>query len=93
MNKYLLVIVSQQLKDETGEIESLFIKEEFRKLGYGNKLVEQGISWFENNKCEKIEVSVAAGHESVFSFYEKFGFQPRMVSLRRKKTNTEYSCE
>jgi GNAT superfamily N-acetyltransferase len=81
------------IEDETGEIESLFVEEEFRKLGYGYKLVEQGILWLETNRCEKIEVSVTAGHESVFSFYKRFGFQPRMISLCRKKTNTEYNNE
>lgn len=73
------------IDDETGEIESLYVEEQFRKLGYGSKLVEQGIFWLEANQCKNIDVSVAAGHESVFNFYKRFGFQPRMISLRCKK--------
>lgn len=71
-----------------GEIESLFVEESYRKLGYGKELVNNSINWLESNDCEKIEVSVAAGHESVLGFYEKFDFYPKMISLRRKKTNT-----
>jgi len=68
---------------EAGEIESLFIEEEFRSSGYGNKLVEQAILWLERNRCKMINVSVAAGHESVISFYQRFGFKARMISLQR----------
>ena len=74
------------VKGYRGEIESLFIEKQYRKLGYGDDLVKQGIAWLEANNCERIEVSVTAGHESVFGFYEKFGFNPRMTSLRLKKT-------
>ena len=73
------------VKGHRGELESLFIEKQYRKLGYGDDLVKRGIAWLKSNNCERIEVSVAAGHESVFGFYEKFGFYPRMTSLRLKK--------
>ncbi len=75
------------LKGNSGEIESLFIRKKYRKLGFGDVLVKKGITWLESNSCERIEVSVASGHESVFGFYEKFGFYPRKTSLRLKKEN------
>ncbi|MBN2626165.1 MAG: GNAT family N-acetyltransferase [Spirochaetales bacterium] len=73
------------VKGNRGEIESLFIEKQYRKLGYGDDLVERGISWLKSNNCERIEVSVASGHESVFGFYKKFGFYPSMTTLRLKE--------
>jgi len=68
-----------------GEIDSLFIEEEYRKYGYGQKLVENSLKWFKENNCNKIMVAVAEGHESVFRFYEKFGFYPKMTYLQLKE--------
>ena len=75
------------VKGNRGEIESLFIEKEYRKMGYGNDLVERGIAWLKSKSCEIIEVSVASGHESVFGFYEDFGFYPRMTTLRLKEAS------
>lgn len=71
------------IEGNRGEIESLFVEESFRKTGYGEKIVKQALNWLESNHCEHIDVSVAAGHESVLGFYERFGFKPRMTILRR----------
>jgi ribosomal protein S18 acetylase RimI-like enzyme len=68
-----------------GEIDSLFIEEKFRKYGLGGQLVENGVKWLKNNNCAKIMVSVAEGHESVFGFYQKHGFYPRMTYLQLKE--------
>ena len=73
------------IEKNIGEIDSLFIKEEYRKYGLGKKLVESSIEWLENSKCEKIKVGVAEGHESVFEFYKKLGFYPRVTYLELKK--------
>jgi ribosomal protein S18 acetylase RimI-like enzyme len=67
-----------------GEIESLYLEPEIRKNGIGGRLVENAIAWLKANGCEKIQVSVAEGHESVFRFYEKFGFYPRLTILQWK---------
>jgi len=73
------------IEKNIGEIDSLFIEEEYRHNGYGQSLVENSIKWLELNNCEKIVVSVAEGHESVFDFYKKFKFYPRMTYLQLKK--------
>jgi ribosomal protein S18 acetylase RimI-like enzyme len=77
--------------DNSGEIESLYIDGKYQKLGYGHKLLSRSIYWLEKNSCDEISVSVASGNESVFGFYEKHGFRPRMTSLRRRKMNTEHN--
>lgn len=72
------------IEKNTGEIDSLFIEQEYRKFGFGRQLVENSIKWLKANECKKIMVSVAEGHESVFDFYRKFEFYQRMTYLQLK---------
>lgn len=68
----------------SGEIESIYIENDLRQSGIGTQLINMSINWFKENNCKKINVSVAEGHESVFEFYKKFGFYPRLISLQLK---------
>ncbi len=68
-------------EDRTGEIDSLYIEEEYRNRGLGGKLTRNGIAWLRAQGCGRIAVAVSHGHESVFPFYEKYGFYPRLTSL------------
>jgi ribosomal protein S18 acetylase RimI-like enzyme len=69
------------IRGDIGEIDSLFIEEKCRAHGLGKIFVEKSVEWLTAAECERIRVSVAYGHESVFSFYEKFGFYPRLTTL------------
>ncbi|AOY77589.1 GNAT family N-acetyltransferase [Clostridium formicaceticum] len=69
---------------EVGEIESLFIEEAYRYQGLGNLLVNEAIDWLKEKNCKKFCVAVADGHESVFDFYRKHGFYPRLTYLELK---------
>lgn len=73
------------VEKEKGEIESLFIEEEFRKHRLGNTLIADAIEWLKEKRCNKILVSVAEGHEEVFGFYIKQGFYPRLTYLELKE--------
>lgn len=79
--KYVGYCIST-IKDNYGELDSLFVASKYRKYGYGQKLGERSISWLKNNNCQKIVVSVAEGNESVLDFYKKLGFYPRMTKLQ-----------
>ncbi len=68
--------------NSVGEIESVFVEEEHRKSGIGKQLINNSTRWLKNNNCSRIIVSVAEGHESIFSFYEGFGFYPRLTYLQ-----------
>ncbi len=73
------------ITDTVGEIDSIYVESAFRKYGLGSCLVDNSIQWLKNNHCQKIMVSVAAGHESVFEFYQKFNFYPRVTYLQLKE--------
>lgn len=73
------------ISNNIGEIESLFIEQDYRHMGYGKVLVCHAVEWLKNRKCSKLQVSVAEGHESVFDFYMKQGFYPRLTYLELKE--------
>jgi len=73
------------IKKNIGEIESLYIDDNYRKYGYGRKLIEIALDWFRENNCRKITVAVVHGHEAVFDFYKKIGFYPRLTYLQMKE--------
>ena len=70
------------IEKTSGEIDSIFVKDGYRKNGYGRILMENSIHWLKENNCTKISVAVAEGHESVYGFYQKYGFYPRMTYLQ-----------
>ena len=73
------------IKKAVGEIESIYVDDEYRKNGFGKKLIKENTDWLKKNKCKKIMVAVAYGHDSVFNFYMKLGFYPRVSYLQLKE--------
>jgi diamine N-acetyltransferase len=68
----------------TGEIDSIYLEEEYRKHGIGAQLLNNGVACLKEKGCETIVLGVAEGHEAVFEFYEKYGFYPRKTILQLK---------
>ncbi len=67
-----------------GELDSLFVEEQWRGKGIGETLVRRSLEWMRGKNCARIMVAVAHGHESVLPFYERFGFYPRFTYLQMK---------
>jgi diamine N-acetyltransferase len=67
-----------------GEIDSLYVKPEFRGQQIGRELVLKSLDWLRENDCKPIRLAVSFGHEDVIGFYEKLGFFPRMTVLEWK---------
>lgn len=68
----------------TGEIDSIFVDEQFRGKGLGASLMEKALSWLDDHACRTIRVSVAEGNEPAMGFYRNFGFFERFTVLQRK---------
>lgn len=69
----------------TGEIDSICITEKYRGKKLGEILINNGTKWLKGKNCTTIKLGVCHGHESVFGFYEKLGFYPRMTYLELKE--------
>lgn len=75
--------VTSHDKEGKGEVETLFVKEEFRKYGLGKLLIEKAIEWLKNNKVNNVDIMIAAGNEEALPFYEKFGFKMAGIKVKR----------
>ena len=73
------------VNDRKGEIDSLYVNPEYRKMGIGEGLMRRSLEWLESHVPEEISLKVAAGNEAVFAFYSGFNFLPSSTKLRYKK--------
>ncbi|MFA6076170.1 MAG: GNAT family N-acetyltransferase [Negativicutes bacterium] len=69
--------------DKIGDVESLYIKPEYRRQGIGEQLMHNALNWLDEQGSIKKTLSVAYGNEQVFDFYAKFGFYPRKTELEQ----------
>jgi len=77
-------IISSITEDRVGEIESIFVRDEYRGQAIGTQLMERALAWLESQNGEILKVKVAVGNEASYDFYAKFGFYPWVTTLKRK---------
>jgi ribosomal protein S18 acetylase RimI-like enzyme len=68
---------------KTGEIESIFVAEDYRGLGVGGTLMQKALAWMDEKAAEKKVVAVGVGNEHAFGFYSRYGFCPRKTVLEQ----------
>jgi|WetSurMetagenome_2_1015567.scaffolds.fasta_scaffold39888_3 diamine N-acetyltransferase len=83
--KYAGYCVSSLSMEKNGEIESIFVHENYRSRGIGSGLVKRALAWFDENGSVRNRVSVSEGNEAAWDFYKKFGFSPRLTVLEQNK--------
>ncbi|MFC2039160.1 GNAT family N-acetyltransferase [Chloroflexota bacterium] len=59
-----------------GEIESIYIEEDYRRSGIGDTLMKKALDWMDENSVNEKIIEVGGGNEEVFDFYSRFGFYP-----------------
>lgn len=84
LNKDIGYCISNVNSENKGEIESIYVKPNYRNTGIGRTLMEKAIEWLDSKNVVEKVVGVAYGNESTYSFYAEFGFFPRMTVLRQK---------
>ena len=67
-----------------GEIDSIYIKELYRRNGIGKRLMEIALRWLEDHGVTGKVLSVGSGNDEVIKFYEMFGFYPAAIYLAQK---------
>jgi diamine N-acetyltransferase len=80
---YCLSIVMNSMEIE-GEVESLFIDPSYRGKGIGEVFMKHALKWLNSRKVSIKKIVVAAGNEEVFTFYERFGYFPKFITLEQK---------
>lgn len=70
------------LSGNVGEIDSIYIKPNYRGNSIGSALIKKSLDWIRSSQAEKIILRFIAGNEEVLNFYSKFGFKPSHVELQ-----------
>lgn len=73
--------VASLRRDLHGEIESIYIADEYRGAKLGDKLMRAALAWMDTNGALTKSVNVVFGNEQAFPFYAKYGFLPRSTTL------------
>lgn len=81
--EYIGYCIASITNESKGEIDSIFINSNYRKSGIGSEFMNRSLKWFEESGITNIYVGVVVGNEEVFGFYDKFGFKPRTIYLKR----------
>jgi len=73
-------------EDETvGEIDSLYIAEEYRKAGIGKLLMFNAIQWLNGRGVKTQRLLVGVGNERAIEYYRQFGFHPLHIVLQKRE--------
>jgi ribosomal-protein-alanine N-acetyltransferase len=67
-------IVGKVIAQVLGEIESVAVAVEARRLGVGRALCEAIIGWFRDEGAEVVELEVRAGNDGAIGLYKRLGF-------------------
>ncbi|MDR1043786.1 MAG: GNAT family N-acetyltransferase [Candidatus Adiutrix sp.] len=68
--------------DNIGEIDSIYVKPEYRKQHIGSVLMEKSLDRINSCDATSVTIKVAAGNEEAFGFYSKYGFKPIFTELQ-----------
>ena len=77
-------LVSAITPDGTGGIESIYIENDFRGQAIGDRLMRKALDWLDSMKVHTRLIDVAVGNERAYKFYARFGFYPRVVTLKQR---------
>jgi ribosomal protein S18 acetylase RimI-like enzyme len=66
-----------------GEIDSIYIEEEYRRCGIGHSLMRMALDWMGKHAVKKLVVQVIVGNEEAQAFYQRYGFYPRYTVFQQ----------
>jgi ribosomal protein S18 acetylase RimI-like enzyme len=75
--------VSTITPEKVGEIDSIYVIEEYRSQGIGDQLMKRSLEWMDEKGAHVKRILVTAGNQKVMSFYGLYGFRPRSVILEQ----------
>lgn len=81
---YIGYCISTINKELVGEIDSLFIDEEYRKYGLGDQLMNRALEWLNIKQAKTKRIVVAEGNENALEFYKRYDFYKKNIILEQK---------
>jgi ribosomal protein S18 acetylase RimI-like enzyme len=77
-------LISAITLDGVGEIESIYIEDGFRGQAVGDQLMHRALDWLDACQVHTKVIAVAVGNERAYKFYARYGFYPRVVTLKQR---------
>ncbi len=77
-------IISVEMGAGVGEIESIFVENDFRGQAIGDDLMRRALDWLDEQDVHTKVIDVAVGNERAYTFYARFGFFPRVMALKQR---------
>ncbi|GII20569.1 GNAT family N-acetyltransferase [Planosporangium mesophilum] len=65
----------------TAELESMYVRPEYRGTGVGDALVAQFFEWARGRRAKRASVTAYASNDRAIAFYERNGFTSKSVQL------------
>jgi len=72
------------IKTKRGEIDELFVLEDYRKKGIGKALIKKGFFLFKSKEIKLISISVISNNIPTLKIYEKLGFKESVKRMNLK---------
>ncbi|NQV91550.1 GNAT family N-acetyltransferase [Candidatus Woesearchaeota archaeon] len=83
VGRVFLQFVVNDLHDKPyGLVEDLFVREEFRGMGYSKVLMKKIIEMAQEYKCHKLIATSRLGRDQLHEYYESFGFKTHGKEFR-----------
>lgn len=73
------------ISHENGEIDSIYVDENFRSMGIGDNLMKRSLHWMDMNNIVNREVKLSAGNDDAIQFYSHYGFHPKQILLKQRR--------
>ena len=60
-------------------VDELYVDEDYRKMGYGKKLMDFAYSFAKENDCSRVELNCWCFNEDANNFYKKLGYKEQRI--------------
>lgn len=75
--------VSTVSYDKQGRLESIYVEPDYRKHGIGDNFMRKALAWMNHKQARAKTLIVGAGNEEVLTFYSRYGFYPKHITLEQ----------
>lgn len=72
-NQFIAYCISSITKENEGEIDSIYVEDNYRRLGIGDCFMKKALSWIDAQSVETKKIVIVSGFEKVIAFYSRYG--------------------
>ena len=83
---YLLITIRNNFSffnlKKYGKLQTIYVKDEYRKMGISSKLMDEAIKWCIERGIKRISLDVLPNNFNAINIYKKWGFSPYLLEMR-----------